>query len=265
MTVYLEYVLADNLLADYLIILVTARILGASFGKFRILLSVLFGTACAFLLLFLENKLNPTAETYVVPAYKCAVCVVMPAVFFEKIKKLGGFTSYLLTLGAFVTVTFAFGGAVFALEEFLGLPLSNGGILGALCGAVLLFCYILRQLRRLVERNRRSGQAKAVVYSDTESITADALWDSGNSLTYGEKPVVVVSGAVARRINLEKNGCVSVRTVNGTSELPLFSLKKLEISCENGVECFDEVAAAVADDSLGDFDIILNCALRGKK
>jgi len=118
MTVYIEYVILDNLLIDLLIIYLTSSLLKIHFNKVNILLSALIGTAFAVVMPFIS------LNSYVLFFLKLSVGMTMVLV----LKKFS-FGKFVITFVTFISLTFMMGGMCFGLMYLLSIPFTVNGIM----------------------------------------------------------------------------------------------------------------------------------------
>ena len=144
MTVYVEYVIVDNLVIDSLILLTCQKLSKAQTSKLKLFLSALTGTIIALLSPLLPNIINLVIKPFV------AVLMVIIAFKPANIKKLGLFTLLLFL------VTFMYGGTMIGLMEILGIEftLQNGisYVNNFPVGLALLLCsFIFLILKKLIK------------------------------------------------------------------------------------------------------------------
>lgn len=190
MSVYIEYVIIDNIVFTYLICALSLRLARVGGRFWRNGCAAALGTAVAVWYPFLSN-------TCLTLAIKAALCAAMTLIVFPPKRFLRGVLSIL-------AATFLFGGAVFFIgyirygnvQMALVLPPADFPI-----GLVLippLFIYAL--LRRLVLRRHKLSDcmdmtARMRVDYNGYSVDCKAFMDSGNRVYDGVSglPVIVMS------------------------------------------------------------------------
>ena len=175
MTIYADTYAALNFGVNYLILLSTARISGAVYGRLRLALGALAGAlyalACAAvpMLDFLPFKLG------------MAFCIVWTALGRDRLVK---------RTALFFASSFAVGGGVWALYLMTGRQeVRPAGVM--LCTA--LCCQVLKAGFRLAGGSLRGGTVEVELLRRGRSVTLKALVDTGNRLTgeQGNLPVIV--------------------------------------------------------------------------
>ena len=167
--IYLDSLFALSLLTDYLLCLVTARLCALRLRRGRYLLAALFGA------LYAAAVFLPHLGFLAAPVFQLGAAAIMGLIAF------GGEARLLRCLGAFLAVSAAFGGAVWAiaLRRGTAAPPDGRWLLGCFLGCYLALTLIARTRRgradrRIVRVELALGPARAVF---------SALVDTGNCLT----------------------------------------------------------------------------------
>ncbi len=185
---YFDLLLFLNLLVNYLLLLITARLLRRRPGLWRLLAGAAVGAAAVGVLLL-------PGLPWVIPSAVILVPAVMVPVVFWPLHR----TELPLIWGAFFLVSFTAGGVVVALTQLL--ELQRSGLegwrgLGVLVLACLFLYLSLGLLRPYVEERRWQHSLKALVRVSWDGKVAElpALVDTGNRLRepFGQRPVIVV-------------------------------------------------------------------------
>ncbi|MGN1222441.1 MAG: sigma-E processing peptidase SpoIIGA [Christensenellales bacterium] len=190
MTIYIEYVIIDNLIIDSLILLSCKKIASISTTKLRIFLSALTGTIVAVLSPFMPQIINLIIKPF--------VAILMTFIAFKpaSLKKL-----LALTLILFL-VTFLYGGAMIGLMEMLNIQftLANGisYVNNFPVGIAILLCaitYILvKNIIIFCTKKQHSNFLYPVVLIDgNKQISTTAFLDSGNCILVKNKPVTLIN------------------------------------------------------------------------
>lgn len=205
MEIYLDIVILENIVINYLILLVTAKFSKNRSSNSRLLLGAVLGAAYLATMLLL-----PEMKIYTTLLSKCLLSFAMIAVTFH-LKKL---SEFLKTLLIFYTSTFIFAGAGFALMFFnrdwgilrngvMVTPLSFFNTSWAeLLLALAVTLIILRVIWDMIQ-NRFLREKLLVLLRitfDKKAIELFALVDTGNSLhdPLTNMPVVVVEFSAIR-------------------------------------------------------------------
>jgi len=196
-TVYLDSLFILNWVANYLLLLVTAKVAGEPFHRLRM------GAGGALGALFAALSFLPGGEWLFHPAVKIAAAVGMVLVGF-------GGSRHLLRAGVtFAGLSCALSGGVLLIGQLSGKGLSmRHGVLTTDMDvkAVLLAAAVCYGVLTLLFR--RSGQhgggelEPAVISVGGESILLTALHDTGNTLTDPAtgRPVLVVEGERLKKL-----------------------------------------------------------------
>lgn len=190
MTVYVEYVLIDNLVIDWLVLKICSKILKTRTSKKRLFLGALCGTAIALVTPFLPSWI--TLPTKLLTAVLMVILSFRPAKF-----KLLALQVLMLFF-----CTFLFGGAVVGVMEMLCIPynLQNGINYQNQfpVGLAVLVCYIVyivaKNLLTFCTKKHQNLQfCYKLTICDQQKITIDAFLDSGNCLSLNGKPITIIN------------------------------------------------------------------------
>lgn len=196
--IYIDTLFLLNLIMNYLLLLVTAKIAGETFSRIRLLLAAIVGAAYA-VAVFLPGLGFLTAV-----ASKLVVAAAMVLVAFRRSKAV-----IRLTL-VFFGISFAFAGCVLALYFFTGQgSLHNGVPYVPVNMKVLLLsaaaCYLLLSLT--FRRTARHGAGKrdlteVEIRRGSRTVRLTALLDTGNTLAdpVSNQPVVVAEAEAVRAL-----------------------------------------------------------------
>lgn len=199
MEIYLDIVALENIVINYLILLVTSRFSKTKTSSMRLFLGSLLGTVYLVLMILL-----PDMKVYTTVLSKFLLSIAMVAVTFN-FRKI---TIFLKTLAMFYAATFLFAGAGFALMFFNrdwgimrnGVLISPLSFLDAtwteLLLAVAVTLIILRVVWDVIQSRfiKEKLLVKINISFDNKAIELSALVDTGNSLhdPLTNMPVVVV-------------------------------------------------------------------------
>lgn len=197
MEIYLDIVILENIVINYLILLVTSKFSKNRASNLRLFLGSLLGAAyLVFIILLPEKRIYTTVMS------KFLLSMVMVAVAFN-IKKL---TVFLKTLALFYATTFLFAGAAFALMFFNRdrSVIRNGvlvmSFLNTTWSELLLAFAVALIIMRIVwdaiqyKFLREKLLVRLNIVFDKKNIGLSALVDTGNSLhdPLTNMPVIVV-------------------------------------------------------------------------
>lgn len=204
MTIYLDIILCENLLMNYIILFATYVIIKpkTKHPQIRMILSSLLGSIYAIIIYL--NILS----IYTNLLAKIALSVVMVYIAFAppNIKQL------LKQILIFYLVSFIFGGCTFALIYFLkpeNVEMKNGvfvGIYPIKVGLIAgIIAFIITQIAFKINKSKLNNKNTFIeieLYNKNKMTKARALLDSGNMLKepISQKPVIVVEKAILSKI-----------------------------------------------------------------
>lgn len=207
MEIYLDIVILENIVINYLILLVTAKFSKNRASNLRLLLGAMIGAAYLAAMLLL-----PEMKIYTTLLSKCLLSIAMIAVTFH-LKK---FSEFLRTLIIFYAATFIFAGAGFALMFFNrdwgilrnGVMVTPFSFLDTSWAELLLTfavtLIILRVVWDMIQNRflREKLLVRLRITFDKKAIEIFALVDTGNSLhdPLTNMPVVVVEFSAIRDV-----------------------------------------------------------------
>lgn len=265
MNVYVEYVVIDNFIIDFLLLLLTFKKRGEKIKKGRIVVSALFGTVVTLFFPFL------TFHELIVFFLKIILCCAMVAIPCKKM----GFSTYLKKVFKFLILTFAFGGAITGVTSLLGIeyaflygstnspiPYSIVIVLG-----LSIYFIVLKIYSKLFE--------KQIVYPfvcvcglfcNGDKTQAKGFLDSGNHLVYNGQGVCIASDKLVQELFLSgvikgaPKGLVGLKTVAGEDVIKIYEIERLEIYFNKKKNIFYKAQIGVSDKKLfthEDYDLLL--------
>lgn len=207
MEVYLDVIILENIVINYLILMITMKFSKNRTSNFRLLLGSLVGTAYLLLMILL-----PTMKIYTTILSKLLLSMAITAVTFNFNK----INAFLKTLALFYGTTFLFAGAGFAFMYFnqSGGIVKNGVMMSPLAiintkwselvFALIFVLIILRVIWDVIQNKllKEKLLVKLRVAFDNKAIDMLALVDTGNSLhdPLGNLPVIVVEFSALKEL-----------------------------------------------------------------
>ncbi len=243
MQVYIEYALLQNFIIDALLLCLALTLSKQALSWKRIGISALVGSlfAVAFPLFPLPNFLSYLLKF----AFGFLLCLLV-----VKRKKHGG--RYALTCIYFFSLSFLFGGALFAVFAVFQLDYSvqNGYIVESvpislvLCGIIILAIFTLKWAKKAYfHRKTAHFYYLCEISTPSKNVKAVGFLDSGNTACFLEKPVCFISPALA--LELIEVGQVfdemQIMTINGKKKVKLFKAKNLRIYLEKSEHIIEEI------------------------
>jgi stage II sporulation protein GA (sporulation sigma-E factor processing peptidase) len=200
MSVYIEYVILDNFIMDFIILYAVSKTLRLRCGRIRLCFSSAAGTVLAVLLPLIS------APQIILLLIKLACGIIMSSLISPfKIKKI------LLAYIFFITYTFVLGGAAIGILYVLdadiysaaSLAYSYKAPLGLLAGACFAYVILLIKLVRYLYRRKNilPFVRKIVIIHNGKEIPSTGYIDSGNKL-YDDsgQPVMIISPLLLEQI-----------------------------------------------------------------
>ena len=191
MTVYIEYVLIDNLTIDSLILFTCSQLARVRTSKTRIFLSSVFGTLIAVISPFLPNIINLLI--------KPVVAILMVIIAF----KTNSFKKTLIMTILFVLITFLFGGSLIGVMNLLdidyslhsGINYQNSFPVGiAIAVSFVIYISTKNIINFCVKKQQNSQFIYDIVFQDGEKrIKTLAFLDSGNCVSIKNKPITIIN------------------------------------------------------------------------
>lgn len=217
MELYIEYVIINNFLIDYLVLYITSLVVKRRVLWWRMLLSALFGACYAVLAPLIPYP-------YDIPL-KAVSLLIMCAIAAGVRKPLIKFTLVFLGITCFM------GGLVTA-GRYMGMRIIDAlsepnSCLAAIVSAVaILVTAFTKAMARVLNYNKMHGELLAVQIDTGKAEYLDkALYDSGNRLYYkGLYPVIVIDSEYVSSCSVGK---IKVKTVTGADTMELYNIKKL--------------------------------------
>lgn len=204
MEIYLDVLILENVVINYMILAVTARFARVKTSSIRLFLGAITGALYVILILLPDMKIYTSVIAKVILSF------AMVTIAFKYVKLI----SYLKTLVLFYVTTFIFAGAGFALLYFNvnGGIVKNGVIMTSLpfldtkltqiMLALALAGIAARVLWEIIHNFREQITVQLFISFDSKIIGLYALVDTGNALhdPLTNMPVVIVEFGAIKEI-----------------------------------------------------------------
>lgn len=261
MVVYWEYAFLENFILDGLLLFLALKCARVRCYPLNLLFAAGIGAA--------EAVVFPLFTVPVWAAYliKIAGGVIISLVAVRKAKG----KAYLITAAAFFLMTFAFGGLLVAAYSFFGTEYAEGNgflverapvalVLGC-AGVFAVFAFFaIRYFYRY--RRIKRNLFSCVLTAGNKSVRVTGFSDSGNLLTFRNKPVSVISAVTALTLfhgNGREAGRMTVNTVSGSREAPVFECD-LEVALAQKKVRRKSVYVTVGNIQSKEYNLILHTA-----
>lgn len=260
MQIYIEYVIADNMAVNVLLIYATALTLRRKFSPVRAFAAATLGTIFAVVMPLWEIKALFVA--------KIVLALFMSAIMLRH----NDAKSFAKCLAFFLLYTFLAGGICVAIlganDGFVTLRNPNGytPAVVAVAAAITLFAAkkIVAYVTLAKREKKYTADVKVVVAG--ECVACKGYWDSGNRLYYkGTVPVVVSCAGFSDKIRnidkAEKVDGIRLSTVAGSKTISGFIADKLFVDEDGKQKEYDNVIIGLGDCEFKGFSLLLNCDL----
>lgn len=230
MTVYWEYAFVENFLLDYLLLYLAVKCSRGRVSVWRLVLAALIGSGEA--LLFPVLAMPPWCSYLVkfLGGALIAICAVA-----DRNRK-----SYVVTVAMFFLFTFALGGLLTAVYSFFGIEYVEGrgylvesipvSLLLSASGLFAIAClHGIKTLTRIQFLHKHTYPC--TLKNGSHTIRCNCFADSGNFVTFHERPVCVITAVAALALfkGAKPIGRVTMTTISGKKESPVFRCESFQI------------------------------------
>ena len=192
MEIYIEYLIIDNVVIDLLIIWFTGYVVGIKFNKANVCASVMVGVMSTIVLPLISIK------TYYLIFAKICVGILMVIT----LKKYANFRQFLIVCIALFTMTFLCGGLCYGVMSLLNINASGSQVIingykfpisVFVVIASVYFYLTLKFIDYLKMRTKLSNfYFDVTIKQNNNNYYLRGYLDSGNKLTDGDSPVVII-------------------------------------------------------------------------
>lgn len=187
-TVYVDEVLANNMLMNYAILHLTAKLAGAPYRVLRLIAASFIGSLYVFAVFF------PESLYYYNFAGKFLISAVVVAVAFGAVS----WRAFLTRWALFYGVSFAVGGVVLGISSLVGAGGTGGQFHHLWPGIIVALVLVVAVGRKGIILRRRVAEGffrvPVRIIIGTRQLELEALLDTGNQLAdpVSKDPVVIV-------------------------------------------------------------------------
>lgn len=258
MTVYIEYVIIDNLIIDYLILKATFSLMKISYRKRRLFLCAFLGALIALVYPLLE--INQIILTLV--KILSGLLILLLANDYKTVK------SFYISAVIFFSLVFLTGGAVIGIYNIFSIPLSTEISVALVFLPVYL---IIKSIGEFIGYFYKRKEIVSFLYKVElkvygKTLTATGFLDTGNSAFDKGQPIIFCNQVFASKLLQEhliktKFSKILIATATGEKENLSFKLDELVLYIENKAHTFNDIRVCIAKIKSSDYDIILHPAL----
>ena len=256
MTVYIDGLLFLNFYLDFLLLLTVVVILKRNVKLFRIILGAFLGSLTILVLFFEIGSLELFFIKIYLSFIMCIVCFG-----YHNLK------SFLINVGCFYMVSILLGGFLYFLNITFsyknnGLVFFNNGIsvnalFLILMSPIILYFYI-KQMKMF--KSKVVCFFKTNIYVGKKVLNLNGYLDTGNSLTYKNRPVILTNIDNNFR---NKKIYIPYIVIGGSGVLECIKVRKVEVI---GIGVFENVYLGFSKDfKLAGADVLLNGLMKGDK
>lgn len=256
MTVYIDGLLFLNFYLDFLLLLTVVVILKRNVKLFRIILGSFLGSLTILVLFFEIGSLELFFIKIYLSFIMCIVCFG-----YHNLK------SFLINVGCFYMVSILLGGFLYFLNITFsyknnGLVFFNNGIsvnalFLILVSPIILYFYI-KQMKMF--KSKVVCFFKTNIYVGKKILNLNGYLDTGNTLTYKSKPVILTNIDNNFR---NKKIYIPYIVIGGSGVLECIKVRKVEVI---GIGVFENVYLGFSKDfKLAGADVLLNGLMKGDK
>ncbi|MGN0819193.1 MAG: sigma-E processing peptidase SpoIIGA [Christensenellaceae bacterium] len=261
MEIYLEYAIIDNFVMDFILLTTTHKILKKMPSYFRIIMTAIFSTTVTLILATFSIK---SGYMLIIKLFLLVLITLISS-------RHDSVFAFFKFMNVFLLLTFFCGGIIFGvmylldIDYFTDKPYLKGVLPVGL--NVLIMVAVYKTVNKIalsfLDKISKGNVCLCIISANGKSIKLNGLIDSGNLLydVGTALPVVVCSKWVKERLRLKKpKGRMTVQTINGESEVELYSVDKIVVKIGN--ESYRRDAVLGVTDVIGkDYQIIIGCSL----
>lgn len=255
MTVYIEYVLIDNFVIDYLLLKATFAITGSNYSKRWLFLCAFLGAIFALLFpLITVNKI-------LLAIIKIAFGLILVAI---SVKHKSAKEFY-INLIIFFLLTFAVGGSIIGVYSIFNLSYSSELSVAIMILPVYLLIKGITVVIKFIYRRKSvmTGVFEIEISAFNKIKKGKGFFDTGNAVYDNDSPVIFcdknfvkefLDGALLSPVRK-----ITVSTATGKDQLVAFKTTSVKIYIDNKAHIFYNVTLCVTKKQVGmGYDVILH-------
>lgn len=277
MVLYLEYVLLDNYIMDYLIINLIEKTYKYKIKKLNKIIACAGGSLLVLPLPYIYNN------SIILLLYRILIATYMVLVL-KRYKNLKQFFTYFIL---FVAYTFVVGGLIFGIINFFQIEYSMSGILFysfefPISIFILAFIFIYNLCKKILIKLNKEKQTsnylyKLKIYANNNEVDCVGLYDSGNRIEVDGCGVNIISLDVFMKLynqlkleklilkdisslQLKNPKYININGLKNNGKYLSFIVDKILIEESS----FSDVRVAISYKNFNKFDCILSGSLNLK-
>ncbi|MBQ7348956.1 MAG: sigma-E processing peptidase SpoIIGA [Clostridia bacterium] len=258
MIVFIEYVLLDNLVIDYLLLKTTFAVLKMPINKMRLIFVSLFGAGFSLVYPLIQ------IHTFLLFLIKFLFGLLMVLLS----RKFKNTKEYYVSAVIFLTLTFLTGGALIGIYNLLGLNYSSEISIAVMFIPAYTVLKIAKEVILYIYNRKNVVKYfyDVEIFAFNVAVKAQGFLDTGN-LAYDDGfPIVFVTSKLCKKFfdggMFPKLKAVTINTINGETRKLCFKCEKLVIINQGIENIFNNVTVCVTNKlSVGGAEVILHPAL----
>lgn len=258
MTVYIEYVIIDNLIIDFLILKATFSLTKISYRKRRLFLCAFLGALIALVYPLLQ--INQVILTLV--KISSGLLLLLLANNYKTAK------AFYVNAIVFFCLVFLTGGAVIGIYNIFNIPLSSEFSVAIV---VLPIYLIIKGLGEVITCFYKRKEVASFLYKVElkvfgKSVISTGFLDTGNGAFDKGEPIIFCNQTFMTKLLQEnllktKFSKILITTATGEKENLSFKLDELILYYSERAHIFKNITVCMAKIKNSDYDIILHPAL----
>ena len=255
MTVYIEYVIINNVIIDYLMLKATFLLTGNPLLKRRLFLCAFLGGIIA--LVYPALEINQTILTLVKIA--SGLLIVLLASEYKSAK------SFYINAVIFFFYTFITGGVIIGVFNIFAIDYQTEFIVASIVIPVYL---VLKALAQVKDYFFRRKNVESLIYKvelclNNQTLVAKGFLDTGNSLLDNGEPVILCDKHFAKKLIAEniakiKFKKIDISTATGKRQNLAFKLDRLLLYTLGKEHIFNNVTVCISNLNFRDYSVILH-------
>ncbi|MBO7149701.1 MAG: sigma-E processing peptidase SpoIIGA [Clostridia bacterium] len=255
MTVYIEYVIINNVIIDYLMLKATFLLTGNPLHKRRLFLCAFLGGVTA--LVYPTLEINQVILTLV--KIMAGLLIVLLASEYKSVK------SFYVNAVIFFFYTFLTGGVIIGVFNLLGIEYQTELIVASIVIPVYLVLKVLAKVKDYFFRRKtvESFLYKVELSLNNQTLVAKGFLDTGNSLLDNGEPVILCDKHFAKKLianNIAKIKFkkIEISTATGKRQNLAFKLDRLVLYTLDKEHIFNNVMVCISHLNFRDYSVILH-------
>ncbi len=276
MEVYIEYVILDNLIINYLLMNTTLKICNKKVNKTKIIFADLLAAILTIIMPLISNN------NLIQLVYKLIVGLIIIVCIY----KYNNIKEYFITYLIFLTVTMLFGGLIIATLSVFDIQYSTSGLLFLSfeipISSIVLVVYFYYKIfaaiyKYLAAKNKVSNYYyESIILNNGKKYTILGYLDTGNCLyDIDNNPIVVVDKKtfcdifrnfpyhklILKKVDnndIRDGHYIDIGTVSSKDKMLVFKIDNLIIKQDNNCRCYSDVSVGLSNTNFKNYDMILH-------